>query len=155
MVLHTFTVRLTTFPVWQISVDIVLSRWGGCAWLKKMSFGLDDWIYCTSYIHTTRNYRQYSTIAILHILLFTVTQALGFSIFTSRILATELQQSQCHLSHIWSPFFHSLTPFFLFSQTHILAGWRPETRLSCNHISRTPRKRQAVLLTEAVYRALV
>jgi hypothetical protein len=31
----------------------------------KMGFGLDDWIYCTLYIHTTRNYRQYSVITIL------------------------------------------------------------------------------------------
>jgi hypothetical protein len=53
-------------------------------------FGLDDWIYCTLYIHTALIYRQYSAIAIIHTLQFTVTHALGFSAFTSRILATDL-----------------------------------------------------------------
>jgi hypothetical protein len=56
----------------------------------KSGFGLDDWIYCTLYIHITRDYRQYSAIAALHTLQFTVTHALGFSVFTSRILATDL-----------------------------------------------------------------
>jgi hypothetical protein len=39
--------------------------------------------------HSTLNYRQYSAIADLHTLQFTVTRALGFSVFTSRILATD------------------------------------------------------------------
>jgi hypothetical protein len=37
-----------------------------------MDFGLDDWIYW-HLVHTARNYRQYSAIAILHTLQFTVT----------------------------------------------------------------------------------
>jgi hypothetical protein len=41
-------------------------------------------------IHSTRNYKKYSAIAVLHTLQFTVTHALGFSVFTSRILATDL-----------------------------------------------------------------
>jgi hypothetical protein len=41
-------------------------------------------------IFTARDYRQYSAVAILHSLEFTVTHALGFSVFTSRILATGL-----------------------------------------------------------------
>jgi hypothetical protein len=36
------------------------------------------------------NTRNYSAIADLHTLQFTVTQALGYSVFTSRILATDL-----------------------------------------------------------------
>jgi hypothetical protein len=36
-----------------------------------------------------RDYRQYSAIADLHTLQFAVTHALGFSVFTSRILATD------------------------------------------------------------------
>jgi hypothetical protein len=44
----------------------------------------------TLYIHTTRDYRQYSTIAILHTFQFTVTHAPEFSVFTSRIMATDL-----------------------------------------------------------------
>jgi hypothetical protein len=40
--------------------------------------GVFDWIYCTLYIHTTQDYRQYSAIAILHTLQFTIPHALGF-----------------------------------------------------------------------------
>jgi hypothetical protein len=36
-----------------------------------------------------------STIADLHNLLFIVTHALGLTVFTSRLLLTELQQSHC------------------------------------------------------------
>jgi hypothetical protein len=74
------------------------------------------------------------------------THTLGFSVFTSRILATNLSQSHCQFkSHVKSSC-HSLIPFlslfwncqfwrlesiqFLCSQAHVLAGWRLETRLS-------------------------
>jgi hypothetical protein len=50
----------------------------------------------TSYIHTVRDYRQYSAIAILHNFQFTVTHTLRFSVFANRILATDLSQSHCH-----------------------------------------------------------
>jgi DNA-binding transcriptional MerR regulator len=40
-------------------------------------------------IHRTGNYRQYSAMADLHTLQFTVTQALGFSVLSIRILATD------------------------------------------------------------------
>jgi hypothetical protein len=36
-----------------------------------------------------------NAIAILHNLQFTVTHALGFSFFTSRIMVTELKESRC------------------------------------------------------------
>jgi hypothetical protein len=63
----------------------------------RREFGFDDWICCVLYIHTTRNYRQYSAVAIVHSLQFTVTHALGFSVFTSRILATVSSQSHCEV----------------------------------------------------------
>jgi hypothetical protein len=66
----------------------------------------------TIYIHTTRNYRQYSTIAIPRTFQFTVAHALGFSIFTSRILATDLSQSHCHFKSHMESSFHSLIHFF-------------------------------------------
>jgi hypothetical protein len=44
----------------------------------------------TVYIHTIRDYRKYRAIADLHTLQFTVTHTLAFSVFTSRILATDL-----------------------------------------------------------------
>jgi hypothetical protein len=54
-----------------------------------------------------------SAIADLHALQFTVTHALGFSVFTSRILATDL--SVCHLkSHMKSPL-QRLIPFAISS----------------------------------------
>jgi hypothetical protein len=52
--------------------------------------GVLDWIYCTLYIHTFRDYRQYNAITILQNLQFTVTHTLRFSVFISRILATDL-----------------------------------------------------------------
>jgi hypothetical protein len=54
----------------------------------KTGFALDDWTYW-HLIHTALDYRQYSAVAILHPFQFTVTHALGFSVFTSRILATD------------------------------------------------------------------
>jgi hypothetical protein len=142
--------------------------------------GVLVWIYRTLYIHTVRDYRQYSDIAHLHTLQLTVTHALGFSVFTSRILATDLSQLHCHFkSHIKSSV-RSLIPFlplfcscqfrrfdsiqFLCSQVHILSGWRPETRLFTsrlltlfyrtlhyNHFARTPRKTQPLLLMRRVF----
>jgi hypothetical protein len=46
--------------------------------------------FIAPYTFTTRDYRLYSAIANLQNILFTVAHALGFSVFTSRILATEL-----------------------------------------------------------------
>jgi hypothetical protein len=71
----------------------------------KTGFGLDDWIYCTLYTHTVRDYRQYSAIAILHTLQFTVAHALGFSVFTSRILATDFSQTNCNFRSQMKSFF--------------------------------------------------
>jgi hypothetical protein len=68
----------------------ILSGAGGLRVTYKTGFGLDNWIYWPLYIHMIRNYRQYSAIADLHTLQFTVTYALGFSVFISRILATDL-----------------------------------------------------------------
>jgi hypothetical protein len=57
------------------------------------------------YIHTVRDYRRYSAITILHTFRFTVPHALGFSAFTSRILATDLSQSHCNFNtHMKSSF---------------------------------------------------
>jgi hypothetical protein len=99
--------------------------------------GFIDTLY--TLLGTTGNY---SAIANLHTSQFTVTHALGFSVFTSRILTTDLSQSHCHfISHMKSSL-HSLIPFLpLFcscqfrrldsvqSQAHIPASWRSETRL--------------------------
>jgi hypothetical protein len=77
----------------------------------RTGFGLDDLIYCTLYIHKVRDYRHYNAIAILHTFQFTVTHALVFSVFTSRILATDLSQSHCHFKSHMKPSLHRLIPF--------------------------------------------
>jgi hypothetical protein len=46
--------------------------------------------FIAPYTFTVRDYREYSAIAILHILQFTVAHTLRFSVFTSRTLATDL-----------------------------------------------------------------
>jgi hypothetical protein len=54
----------------------------------KMGFELDDWIYCTLYVHNSE--LQAVTALLLISTHFTVTHALGFSVFTSRILSKDL-----------------------------------------------------------------
>jgi hypothetical protein len=69
-------------------------------------------------MHTARNYRQLqryrrSTHFAFH------RYALGISVFTSRILATDLQQSHCHFcSHMQSSC-HSLIPSLPFHLSHL------------------------------------
>jgi hypothetical protein len=50
---------------------------------------------------------------------FTVTPILGFSVFTSRILATELQQFHCHFKSHMECSCHSLIPFLPFLLNHL------------------------------------
>jgi hypothetical protein len=63
------------------------------------------------YAFTTRDYRHYSAVADLRTLQFTVTHALGFSVFTSRILATDLSQSHCNFESHMKSSFHCLIHF--------------------------------------------
>jgi hypothetical protein len=67
--------------------------------------------YTFSQFETTGNY---SSIAILHTLQFPVAHALGFSVFTSRILWTDLWQSHCHFNSHMTTSWHSLIPFLPF-----------------------------------------
>jgi hypothetical protein len=69
------------------------------------------WLDLMHLIHTTRDYRQYSAIAVLHTLEFTVPHALRFLVFTSRILATDLSQSRWHFKSHMKTSYHSLTHF--------------------------------------------
>jgi hypothetical protein len=72
----------------------------GVSWLIITGSGLDDWIYWHLYIYTVRDYSNYSSIAYLHTLQFTVAHALGYSVFISRILGTDLSQSHCNFKFI-------------------------------------------------------
>jgi hypothetical protein len=137
--------------------------------------GLDDWIYWHR-IHSTRNYRQYGAVAILHTLQFTITHALGFSVSTSRILATDLSQSHCHFKAHMRPSFHRLIPFLPFLlnplrlpsperdkywlkwtilEPNSLNFWQQLTLLSWtllyNHFARTMQKAPILLLMRRVY----
>jgi hypothetical protein len=80
----------------------------------------------TLYIHTTRDCRHYSAIADLHAFQFIVTQELGFSVFRSRILATDLLQSSCNFKSHMKSSLHRLFPFHAL----ILLLLIPKTRLS-------------------------
>jgi hypothetical protein len=93
----------------------IVTCWGLRAWYIRRVL---DWIHYTLYIHLGTS-GKYSSIAELHNLPFTITHALGFSVFTSRILATNLQQSHCHFkSHVMASF-HSLIPFMTFLFNHL------------------------------------
>jgi hypothetical protein len=52
-------------------------------------------------INTTHTYKQYSAITDLHTFQFTAAHALGFSVSTSRILATDLNTNY-HFKSLWS-----------------------------------------------------
>jgi hypothetical protein len=54
-----------------------------------------------------------------HALKFTVTHTLGFSVFTSRILATDLLQSHCHFKSHMNSSLHSLIQFLSFLLNHL------------------------------------
>jgi hypothetical protein len=109
-------------------------------------FGLDHWIYW-HLLHTSRNYRQYSAIADLHTSQFTVTQERGFSVFTSRILATDLSQSHCHFtSHMKTSSHRLILLLSLFSNGQLGSipllsssyPARPASRTSTHFTERPP-----------------
>jgi hypothetical protein len=85
----------------------------------KVGFGLDDLIYW-HFIRSPRDYRLYSAIAILHNFQFTILHALGFSVFTCRILPTDLSQYHCHFKSHMKSSFHLLIPFFPFLLNYLL-----------------------------------
>jgi hypothetical protein len=114
------------------------------------------------YTFTTRDYRQYSAIAILHTFQFTVTHALVFSVFTIRILATDLSQSHCNLKlHVKSSLHRLIlscqfrrlasilfrllfcTPCYSASTMSVLVN------TSYNHFARTPRKTPSSVVQNA------
>jgi hypothetical protein len=85
----------------------------------KRGFRFEDWIYFILYIHTFRDHRQYSAIAILHTFQFTAGDALGFSVFISRILAADLSQSHCNFKSPVKSSVHRLIPSLPFLLSHL------------------------------------
>jgi hypothetical protein len=66
-----------------IVVYMIITFQGGLHLIYDIGFGLD---LLTPNAFTTRKYREQRTISDLHTLKFTVTHALWFSAFTSRML---------------------------------------------------------------------
>jgi hypothetical protein len=62
--------------------------------------------------HSARDYSKYNATDDLHALQFTVKHALGFSLFTSRILATDLSQSHFNFKSHMKYSCQSLISFF-------------------------------------------
>jgi hypothetical protein len=92
---------------------------------------LDD---CTYWhlIHTARDYRQYSAIADLHTLQFTVTHALGFSVFISRVLATDLS----HMKSSWHRLIPSCNLFPITIDCHLQNSTQFSSDYCCIHRKR-------------------
>jgi hypothetical protein len=90
-------------------------------WVCKAIRRVWDWIYCT-YTFTTRDTMQYNDIADLHTCQFTVTHALGFSVFTSRILPTDLSLSHCNFKAHMKFSLHSLIYFLPLFSTQFISS---------------------------------
>jgi hypothetical protein len=104
-----------------------------------MGSGLDDWIdtYTFTQFGTTGNY---SANAILHTLQSTATHALGFSVFISRILATDLSRSHCNFNITREIFLAPSNSFLAFS-----VAANSETRLDSTRLLSTTVVNSAVL----------
>jgi hypothetical protein len=86
----------------------------------KMGFWI-GWLHLLKpYSFTTRDYRYYSATTDLYTLYFTVAHALGFSVFTSRIMAMDLSQSPCNFKSHMKASFHSLIPFLALFLTRFI-----------------------------------
>jgi hypothetical protein len=116
---------------------------------------LDGWTYCTLYIHTVRDYGQYSAIAILHTFQFTFYTHL----YSQPLLVVSWQrnstQPHCHFKS------HRLIPFVAISaaansNTRLdyprLLFYTPSRLLTVpfhNSSARTPRKTQSSIVNNA------
>jgi hypothetical protein len=80
----------------KVAYSVMQSRnWTKAEILSRVWVNIDRLLdrmtgFIAPYTFTARDCRQYSAIADLHTLQFTVIQALEFSVFISRILATDL-----------------------------------------------------------------
>jgi hypothetical protein len=77
----------------------------------KLVFGFVNRFIDTLYIHIVRNYRYHNSTEILHTFQFAVAHALGFIVFTSRVLATDFSQCYCNFTSELKPTLYHLMHF--------------------------------------------
>jgi hypothetical protein len=105
--------------------------------------------YTFTRLGTTDNY---SAVAILHTVQFTVAHALGLSVFTSPILATDLSRSHCHFKSRMKSFLHSLIHFF--SWKEIVEQAKAFKKWSCRALWRRRRIHFLPLFCSCQFRRL-
>jgi hypothetical protein len=76
----------------------ILSRVGWYAW-RKWRVLVRTILIISTLVTSSFNYNQYSDIAVLHTFQFTVAHAVGFPVFTSRLLATDLNTETSTSQH--------------------------------------------------------
>jgi hypothetical protein len=122
--------------------------------------GVLDWMigFIAPYTFTLETTSNYSAIADLHTLQFTIAHTLGLSVFTSHILATNLPQSHCHFTSHMNSSFHNLVPFMpllckcqfqRLDYSQLLFSTTPSNILCPS--AWTLRKTQPVMLRRCVY----
>jgi hypothetical protein len=77
------------------------------------------WEQEKKYIHTVRDYRQLQRCRYSTHFQFTVAHALGLSVFSSCILATDLSQYHCNFKSHMKSSLHCLIPFLPFTLNHL------------------------------------
>jgi hypothetical protein len=93
----------------------ILSRLGVT---YKTGFGSDDWIYCTLYIHTVRDYRQLQRYR--HYTHFPVHRCTRTRILSSLVVSGQrIFQSHCNFRSHMKSSVHRLFPFLPFILNHL------------------------------------
>jgi hypothetical protein len=131
---------------WLNATDI-LSRAGGYAW-REWRIPVRMIGFIGTLVTISLNHIQYSDIADLHTLRFTVAHALGLSVFTSRLLATDLNRETSTSKH-----YEVLLPFLVQSLWKSTAVYhchlKTEICSLCNYRHKPPhrpQRKQPILL---------
>jgi hypothetical protein len=91
-------------------IDFNIVTYRGLRVTYKTGFLLHDWIYW-HLIRSQPGTIGNTALSLIYTLQFTITHALWFSVFTSRILAKDLQQSHSNFKSYVKPSFHNLIHF--------------------------------------------
>jgi hypothetical protein len=119
-------IRINTSSFYVSSFNIVTCRL--CAWIID---GVLGWKIGLTPYRLNSGLQAIRALQLFpHTLQLTLTHAIGFSVFTSRILATDLSQSHCNLMHTGSFLF---TALFLYCHYSVNLP-TPKARLSSNSL---------------------